>query len=247
MEKGEEKWQMPRHRTGTDITRPRNVATHKPYRGINVPLLWATASEKNYQSGWWGSYRQWQQVGGQVRKGEKVSPIVFWKMIEKTLDDETTGEPKTGTFPIAKPWSVFNAEQQDGWPEPEPPQPENPAEIIEHVRQFIANTLAEIRYGGERAYYSPAGDYIQMPPMERFTGIDTSTSTEAFYGTELHELTHWSGSEKRLKRDFSGRFGSEAYSFEELVAELGSAFLCSDLRISDVPLSAQLDQGAPGR
>ena len=235
MEKGEEKWQMPWHRTGTDITRPRNVATKNPYHGINIPLLWATASEKGYQSGYWGSYKQWQQVGGQIRRGEKASPVVFWKMIEKTLEDTSSGETKTKTFPIAKPWSVFNAEQQDGWSEPEPPKPESPAEVIEHVRQFVANTLAEIRYGGERAYFSPAGDYIQMPPMERFLGTDTSTPTEAYFSTQLHELTHWSGSEKRLNRDFSGRFGSEAYSFEELIAEWGAAFLSSDLQISDVP------------
>jgi antirestriction protein ArdC len=235
MERGEARWQMPWHRTGTDITRPRNVATKNPYHGINVPALWAAASEKGYTSGWWGSYKQWLQVGGQVRRGEKASPIVFWKKIQKTLEDQATGETRTETFPIARPWSLFNAEQQDGWTEPEPPKPESPAEVIEHVRRFIANTLAEIRSGGERAYYNVAGDYIQMPPIERFLGTETSTPTEAFHSTTLHELTHWSGSEKRLNRDFSGRFGSETYSFEELVAELGSAFLCSDLRISDVP------------
>jgi antirestriction protein ArdC len=235
MEKGEQAWQMPWHRTGADISRPRNVASRNPYHGINVPALWAAASDKGYQSGWWGSYKQWQEVGAQVRKGEKASPIVFWKKIKKALTDEATGETVIGTFPLARPWSVFNAEQQDGWTEPEPPASENPARVIEHVRQFVESTLAEIRHGGERAYYNRAGDFIQMPPMERFTGTATSTPTEAYYSTELHELTHWSGGTKRLSRDFSGRFGSAAYAFEELVAELGSAFLCGDLRISDVP------------
>jgi antirestriction protein ArdC len=235
MEQGEAKWQMPWHRSGTDVTRPRNVATRNPYHGINVPALWAAASYKGYQSGWWGSYRQWQQAGGHVRRGEKASPIVFWKKIRKTVTDEATGEEKTEVFPVARPWPVFNAEQQDGWEEPAPPVPENPAQVIEHVRSFVADTLADIRHGGERAYYSVTGDYIRMPTMERFQDTGTSTPTEAYYSTELHELTHWAGGPARLNRDFSGRFGSEAYAFEELIAELGSAFLCSDLRISAVP------------
>jgi antirestriction protein ArdC len=92
MEKGERAWQMPWHCTGADISRPRNVASRNPYHGINVPALWAAASDKGYQSGWWGSYKQWQEVGGQVRKGEKASPIVFWKKIKKALTDEATGE-----------------------------------------------------------------------------------------------------------------------------------------------------------
>ena len=235
MEQGAGAWKMPWHRSAADITRPRNIKSGAPYHGINVPILWAAASSKEYQSGWWGRYNQWQEVGGQVRRGEKATTIVFWKQIQKTLKDELTGEPKVEVFPIAQSWAVFNADQQDGWVEPAPPPPQNPAEVIDEVRRFVANTLAEIRHGGDRAYYSPGDDVIHMPERERFYGTESSTPTEAYYSTELHELAHWTGSAKRLKRDFSGRFGSEAYAFEELVAELGSAFLCSDLDIADVP------------
>lgn len=145
---------------------------------------------KDYHSGWWGSYRQWQEVGGQVRRGEKASTVVFWKIMEKEAEDPQTGEPVKETYPIARPWSVFNADQQEGWREPETPPPEDPARIIEHVREFVANTLADIRHGGDRAYYRQAGDYIQVPDMSRFRGTSTSSPTEAHYSTELHELTH---------------------------------------------------------
>lgn len=235
IEAGASKFEMPWHRSGADIMEPRNVATNRPYHGINVPTLWATAAVKDYHSGWWGSYKQWQEVGGQVRKGEKASTVVFWKIMEKEAEDPQTGEPVKETYPIARPWSVFNAAQQEGWREPEPPPPEDPARIIEHVREFVANTLADIRHGGDRACYRQAGDYIQMPEMSRFRGTRTSSPTEAYYSTELHELTHWSGHPKRLNRDLSGRFGSETYAFEELIAEIGAAFLCTELKISTVP------------
>lgn len=235
MEAGAGKWQMPWHRSAAGIARPRNVVYDTPYHGINVPILWAAAKSKDYESGWWGNYSQWQAVGGQVRRKEKATTIVFWKKIKRVLKDELSGEEKTEVFPMAKAWSVFNAEQQDGWVEPEPPPVQNPAEVIDDVRRFVANTLAEIRHDGDEAYYSPIDDVIHMPVMERFRGTQSSTPTEAYYATELHELTHWSGSEKRLQRDFSGKYGSEAYAFEELVAELGSAFLCSDLQIANSP------------
>jgi antirestriction protein ArdC len=107
--------------------------------------------------------------------------------------------------------------------------------VIEQAEAFTAAAGADVRYGGDRAYYRRSDDHVQMPERERFTGSATSTPTETYYATLLHELTHWTGHESRLDRDLSGRFGNEAYAMEELVAELGAAFLCADLSITNTP------------
>src|SRR5690606_34161065 len=115
------------------------------------------------------------------------------------------------------------------------PVPINTAKPIEQAEAFVAASKAQVRHGGGRAYYNPNQDFIQMPERERFLGTETSTPTEAYYGTLLHELTHWTGHKKRCEREFGKRFGDEAYAMEELVAELGSAFLCADIGISPQP------------
>lgn len=125
---------------------------------------------------------------------------------------------------------VFNADQINGWNPPETPLT-NKTHSLEKAEAFIDKTGAEIRHGGERAFYSPSGDFIQMPNRERFTGTDTSTETESYYSVLLHELTHWTGHPKRCHRDLGNRFGNEAYAMEELIAELGASFLCSDLQV----------------
>ena len=120
----------------------------------------------------------------------------------------------------------------DGFELPEPPPKLPPIERIEHADQFIAATKAKIEHGGERAYYRPSTDHIQMPDESRFTGTDTMTREEGYYATLLHELTHWSGAKARLNREFGKRFGDNAYAAEELVAEIASAFLSSELQIT---------------
>jgi antirestriction protein ArdC len=129
---------------------------------------------------------------------------------------------------------VFNLEQVDGWQPPRPATPD-PKRVLVEVERFVMATFADIRIGGDRAYYRPGTDHIQMPDRDRFTGTETIDATESYYATLLHELTHWTGHAARLDRDLSGRFGREGYAMEELVAELGAAFLCSDLGITNRP------------
>ena len=232
IEEGAGQWQMPWHRSG--VNRPLNAHTKKPYRGVNVVALWASADAHGYGSGFWATYKQWQELHAQVRKGERASLIVFWKELEREVEDEDTGERERKKTLFARASWVFNADQVDGWTPPAAPE-RNLVEVLDHAEAFTAATGANVRHGGDRAYYRRSDDHVQMPDRERFTGSATSTPTEAFYATLLHELTHWTGHESRLDRDLSGRFGNEAYAMEELIAELGAAFLCADLSITNTP------------
>jgi antirestriction protein ArdC len=234
MEAGAGDWQMPWHQSGHAITRPRNIASGKAYRGINVLSLWLAAEEKGYARGLWGTYRQWQQKGGQVRRGEKSSVIVFYKELEVEKDD---APEETDTILFARASRVFNIAQVDGVavPDGEDAPAGDGVTPLEAAEAFVTGTGAIVRIGGDRAAYAPGTDVIAMPDRQRFTGTATTSPTEAWYGTLFHELTHWSGAKHRLARDMSGRFGSEAYAMEELVAELGAAFLCADLGIAATP------------
>lgn len=238
IEKGAGDWQMPWHRTGEGLNRPVNIDTSNAYRGINVLSLWAAAQARGFSTGTWGTYRQWQNKGCQVRKGEKSSLVVFYKefTVEEQLDN---GETEEGKRMMARASYVFNADQVDGFEAPVLPEPKDPVQVIAEADAFIQATGANIRHGGTQAYYRPPhggdGDYIQMPEKDRFTGSETSSATECYYSTLLHELTHWTGSTKRCDREFGKRFGDDAYAVEELVAELGAAFLCADLGVTLEP------------
>ena len=232
IEEGAGQWQMPWHRSG--VSRPLNVDTKKPYRGVNVVALWAAADAYGYSSGFWATYKQWRALDAQVRKGERASLIVFWKELEREVEDKETGERESKKTLFARASCVFNADQVDGWKPPSAPE-QNLVEVLNHAEAFTTATGAEVRHGGDRAYYRRSDDHVQMPDRERFTGSATSTPTETYYATLLHELTHWTGHASRLDRELSGRFGNEAYAMEELVAELGAAFLCADLGITNTP------------
>jgi antirestriction protein ArdC len=223
------------------LRRPVNAITKKPYRGINVPILWSTGRVSNC----WATYKAWSAAGAQVRKGEKGTMIVFWKEVTRA-SNETTGDGETGDerrnkFWMARGYIVFNSEQVEGWsaaplaPQaPQAPPAPKPAgfEPIPVADAFIAGTGAVIKHGGDSACYIPALDLIKMPERSQFKGTSTSS---AYYSTILHELGHFSGAKGRCDRDLTGRFGSEAYSVEELIAELTSAYLCADLNVSMVP------------
>lgn len=227
-------WQMPWHRSGHAITRPKNIASGNAYRGINILSLWVAAEAQDYAHGLWGTYKQWQEQGAQVRKGEKSTVIVFYKELERPREDDPT---ETETVLFARASRVFNAAQVDDFtlPAAEEAPSEDRIEPVDAADAFTAATGAQIIIGGERAFYRPAEDRIQMPDRERFSGTDTSSPTEGWYGTLLHELTHWSGAKHRLDRELSGRFGDDAYAMEELIAELGAAFLCAELGIAAMP------------
>jgi antirestriction protein ArdC len=229
LEKGIRAWLKPwsvEHTAGR-ITKPlRHNGT--PYRGMNILLLWGEAMDKGYTAPIWMTYNQAQELGAQVRKGERGSLVVFANRFTKTETNDK-GEDIEREIPFMKGYTVFNVEQIDGLPAHYYAQPVDPLPLSERIgnaERFLSNTAATIHHGGNRAYYSPAHDIIQLPPFEAFK------DKESYYATALHELTHLSGHPSRLNRDLSGRFGSHAYAAEELIAELGAAFLCADLGIT---------------
>lgn len=203
IEHGARDWQCPWARSQS---MPVNAVTDHKYRGINVVMLWLTSGEGGWPQGW-ASYKQWQTSGAQVRKSEPGTTIIFYKSLARDRLDSRgdvvigdDGEARIDHIPMLRTSTVFNAAQVDGY-EPEA-VPERPLfERIEGAEAFVANTGAVVRHGGEQAYYRPCADHIQMPDRERFTGTDTSTAQEGYYGTLLHELTHWTGPKKRLDRD----------------------------------------------
>ena len=223
---------------GGSFARPVNIASKNPYNGVNIVSLWVSAQAHDFPSNLWGTYRQWQEKGCQVRKGEKSSLVVFYKTLAFEQTDEETGETANGERLFARASRVFNAAQVEGFENLEQDLPEEPAfDPIARAEAFAAATKATIIEGGDKACFIPSQDVIRMPERRRFTGTATTTAAEAFYSTLFHELVHWSGDKARLDRDLSGRFGDEAYAVEELIAELGAAFLCGDLGITPEPRS----------
>ncbi|HEX8430633.1 MAG TPA: zincin-like metallopeptidase domain-containing protein [Longimicrobium sp.] len=207
---------------------PRNGGSKRPYNGINVFLLWLTAYERGYRSPDWFTYNQAKALGGQVRRGERGTLVTLWKLLERREAGATPeAEPASGNKTLLlRHFVVFNREQIDGFEAAAEETPRHAWERDLAVETFIRATGARIVEGGTLAGYLPAADEIRMPPLETFV------SRERFYSTELHELTHWTGHASRLARDFSGTFGSPAYAREELVAEMGAAFLCAALGVA---------------
>lgn len=245
IEAGAGAFEMPWHRPGVAFTIPKNALTSKPYNGSNVLSLWIDADDKKFEHQIWATYKQWEEIGAQVRKGEKGSLIVkYGEWIPKNQREQDqsakSDDDDHGKRLYAKPAWVFNVGQVDGY-EIAPAVPRADLTVrLDHVDAFIAATGAEFRDGGQRAFYrhrdsKGEGDFIQMPERSLFTGTATSTPTEAYESTRLHELTHWCGAEHRLNRKFGERFGDNAYAFEELVAELSAAFLCAVLEITNSP------------
>lgn len=199
----------------------------QPYNGINVLMLWAEALERGYTSPTWMTFKQALELKANVRKGERGSFVVFASTIIRVEADRDSGEAAERAIPFLKGYTVFNADQIDGLPERFLLKPQPLTEGPERIAQadlFAANTKAVIGHGGKLAYYNISADRVQMPPFETFL------DAPGYYSTLIHELTHWTRHKTRLDREFGRkRFGDEGYAMEELVAELGSAFLCADL------------------
>lgn len=213
-----------------------NIASGKAYRGVNTVALWAAADALGFADGIWGTYRQWQDRGAQVRKGEKSSLVIFYKEFESAENSAvSTDEEGNDRRFVARASRVFNVAQVDGYTLPIPDIAETRIDPCVQAESFIAATGAKISIGGDRAFYRPSTDSITMPDRNRFIGTPTSSATEGWYSTLLHELTHWSGASHRMDRMFGKRFGDDAYAMEEMVAELGAAFLCGDLGITAEP------------
>ena len=245
IEAGVDRWKMPWHTTQAEnAVRPINAVSKKPYRGVNTLALWIAGSEQGYTSNEWATYKQWQEKGAQVRKGEKSQLVVFWKINNHDKDEEapdntpSNGDEETNEGSnrriLAGGYSVFNVAQVDGYTPPALPQPLPVATVAGNERNALVETFfmatgASVQHGGNRAFYRPSSDHIQMPFFDAFFDpID-------YYSTLGHETVHWTSAQHRLDRDLTGRFGSEAYAAEELVAELGAAFLCADLNLTNTP------------
>jgi len=234
LEKGVRPWHKPwsaDHAAGRIIRPLRGNGV--PYQGINVLVLWACAVEAGFSAPIWMTYKQASELGAQVRKGEKGSPVVYASTLKRTEQDPDTGEEFEADIPFMKGYTVFNVEQIDGLPDRfhtlAAPRLD-PVLRNESADRFYSETGADIRHGGNRAFYAVGPDRVQMPPFEAFR------DAESYYATLAHEMTHWTRHPKRLDRDFGRkRWGDEGYAMEELVAELGAAFLCADLDLTPEP------------
>lgn len=205
---------------------PVNYQTKRPYNGINVLMLSIEATERGFTSNEWLTFKQAQAMGAKVRKGAKGVLGVFFKMLDRK---DATEENADSKIPMMSPFWVFNVAEIDGLPEVVAPVREafNP---IEEAERMLNASGAKITWEGARAFFRPSTDEIYMPDRERF-----SSATNA-YAVALHELTHWTGHTTRLNRDFSGRKDSQQYAFEELVAELGAAYLVAYLGLEGAKL-----------
>lgn len=230
LEQGVRPWMKPwsGENAAGRITRP---VRHngKPYSGINILMLWGAAIEHGFASPSWMTFQQALVLNACVRKGEKGSLVVYANTFKRTEEDGE-GHEIEREIPFLKGYTVFNIEQIEGLPEQYYAMPEprfSAVQRIGHADAFFAATHADIRYGGGRAYYAQEADYIQLPSVESFR------DAESFYATLAHECCHWTKHPSRIERDFGPKvWGDEGYAREELVAELGAAFLCADLELT---------------
>ena len=198
-----------------------NAVSGKGYNGINTLILAMSAAANGFQSNQWATYKQWLTLGAQVKKGTKGTTIIFYSPV--TGSKITADGSEKSYHYVLKSYSVFNASQVDGYT---PAVVEaKPFNSIAALEALATDTGAVIKHGGDKAFYSPSNDFIQIPNKGDFD------SEAAYYATLLHEMAHWSGAANRLNRDLSGRFGNEAYAAEELIAELSAAFLCAEYQI----------------
>jgi len=225
LDRGVKPWTQP-WSGGAGAIRPLRH-NHQGYLGINVLILWATAQEAGYASPYWMTYRQAGELGGQVRKGEHSTQVVYYGSMVKEDQDAAKDEGGRKLVLFLRTFNVFNADQIDRLPQPYYAKPAEPRALVERIPEldaFARATGADIREGGGRAFYRMDEDFIQMPDFGAFA------DAEVFYATRSHELVHWTRHPSRLDRDMGRkRWGDEGYAAEELIAELGAAFLGAEL------------------
>jgi antirestriction protein ArdC len=230
LERGTVPWHKPWHAAAG---RPRSMSTGQPYRGINLFLLGLTAAEEGYASPYWGTYRQISELGGQVRRGEHSTLVIFWKQAEHAEPDPQTGDLATRQPPVLRYYRVFNAAQADHLPDRFYPAPGQDHEIAA-PQQVLGRYLAEgprlLHVPGDRADYHPASDTIRLPLRSQFS------SAEDYYATAFHEAGHSTGHPDRLNRPGIAafdHFGSGQYAREELAAQMTSSLLCAQTGIDN--------------
>jgi antirestriction protein ArdC len=203
-----------------------------PYRGVNVLILWGEALDKGYNCPVWMTFRQALTLGASIRKGEHGSMVVYADRFTR-IETDANGDEVEREIPFLKAYTVFNVAQINGLPAQfyvNPGRPVDKLQLIEAAERFFDATAAVIRHGGDVAYYAPGPDVIQLPWPEAFR------DAESYAATKAHEVTHWTSHPGRLARDFGAkRFGDTGYAREELVAEIGAAFLCAQLQITVEP------------
>jgi antirestriction protein ArdC len=235
IEAGADDWQMPWRSLGSTGW-PTNAATGNRYSGGNVIALYLAAIDHHYPTARWATYKQWQVLGAQVRKGERGTLGIFWKVTEAKADDadgkadSTDEQTPRRRNAWARTFTVFNAAQVDNDPAATVPAVVvlDPLDRDARAEAFFAAVPAVVRWGAGNPCYRPIPDDVVMPAFDAF-----HTPADA-YATEAHELTHWTGHPTRLARTYGKRFGDDAYAAEELVAELGAAFVCALVGIDSV-------------
>ena len=218
LEKGAAPWVRPWSSVSTE---DKNIISQEAYKGVNRLMLGVAGMSSGFTSNTWGTYKQWQSLGANVKRGEKGTAIVYYQPTVKKTDangDETS-------YMLLKGYYVFNVDQVEGIAIDPPAIPDRSFETHDKAEQFIRNTGAVIEHAGGEAFYAPSQDRIRLPGKTDFH------SEAHYYATAFHELTHWTGAKHRLDRTFGKRFGNPDYAFEELVAELGASFLCADHKI----------------
>jgi antirestriction protein ArdC len=229
IEAGAGEWRMPWHHDGSSIARPTNISSGKAYRGVNTLALWIAAQAHGFGSGIWGTYRQWQALDAQVRKGERATTVVLWKEFAAHSDDDAVGDdehPQRRLF--ARAFSVFNGCQVEGFtPSAAPILPDS--ERVPHADAFISTLGIPVTFGADAAYYRIDLDHIFMPDFNVFL------DAVAHVGTYVHEAAHATGAKHRLDRDFTKRFTRQALAVEELTAELAAAYILADLGLAHHP------------
>ena len=226
LEAGTKPWQRRWAANKPGMAMPRR-STGEFYRGINVLLLWGAAEERGFAADTWMTFKQAIDLGGAVRKGETATKIVFFKKLTVTDRADPSGESEK-QIPMLREYAVFNVEQIDGLPAKYAPQalPVVPSKARDELAEAaLRSSGADIRESGDKAFYMPSQDYVNMPTFDRFF------TAGGYLATLAHELCHWTGHKTRLDRAQLNQFGSKDYAFEELVAEIGAAFVGARLGI----------------
>jgi antirestriction protein ArdC len=224
LERGAAPWVKPWSATpGQNV--PQNAVSNRPYSGCNVILLWL-ARGRGWPTPRFVTFKQAQEAGGSVRKGEHGTKVYYWKQLRIREDGEEGAEHSEKLIPMMREYTVFNVAQCEGLPasivDGKPARVRNPDTRDALADEFLAASGADIREGQGEAYFAPGQDFISLPAFAAFRGANH------FYNVAFHELTHWTGHKARLDRDLKGRFGQAAYAAEELIAELGAAFLAAE-------------------